>query len=116
MAEKGIFQGERNEGEPEVGLDEWRPPGTRDHRGGGEKRAEGSVTWDQRDVEGMRDTIKTSGSKTEIAKLNSDTLQKKTTFSEGQKQQLSYPQQNRNFKTKSDSLKYDSAPINRKIP
>lgn len=84
--------------------------------GRGDKRAEEWVTGDQRDVEGMRDRIKTSRSKTEIAKLNSDTLQKKYTFSDGQRQQHSYPKQNCNFNTKSDSLKYDSASINRKIP
>lgn len=57
-----------------MGLEEWRPPGPGDQRGGREKRAEGSVTWDQRDVRGMRDKTKTSRSKTEIAKLNSGTL------------------------------------------
>lgn len=49
-AEKEVFQGERNEGEPEARLDEWRPPGTGDHMGGQEKRAGGSVVWDRRDV------------------------------------------------------------------
>lgn len=59
-AEKEVYQGERNEGEQEVGLDERRPPGTGDHRGGEEKRAERSAVWDWRDMDGMRGTIKTS--------------------------------------------------------
>lgn len=101
MAEKDTFQGERHEGAPEVGLDKWRPPGMSDHRRRRDKRAEGSVTWDQRDVECIRDRLKTSIDKIEIVKLNSDTLQKKTTFSDGQRQQHSYPKQNCNFKTKS---------------
>lgn len=47
VAEKEVFQGRRNEGEPEVGLDQWRPLGTGDCRGGEEKRAERSVVWDR---------------------------------------------------------------------
>lgn len=77
MAEKDTFQGERHEGAPEVGLDKWRPPGMSDHRRRRDKRAEGNVTWDQRDVECIRDRLKTSIDKIEIVKLNSDTLQKK---------------------------------------
>lgn len=64
VAEKEVFQGGRNEGEAEVGLDQWRPLGTGGCRGGEEKIAERSVVWDQRDMEDMRERINASRKKT----------------------------------------------------